>query len=84
MVDCEKDREHLEEAARHVAELEGKIADQESMIVSLDRDGHDTSGALRLLENFRALLEQARIHERLILKRFNAVPATIPKPTRTP
>ena len=84
MADLDMERRHLEEAARHVAELEGKIADQESMVVSLDRNGQDTSEALRLLENFRGLLDQARTHEALILKRFNALPPMIAPPSRTP
>jgi len=45
---------HLEEAERHVAQGQRHIADQEARIAELDRDGHDTAEARKLLANFHA------------------------------
>lgn len=45
---------HLEEAERHVAEGQRHIAEQEERIADLAREGHDTTGARKLLDNFYA------------------------------
>ncbi len=59
---------HLQEADRHVAETEGRIAHQEALVATLDRDGHDTIEATKLLHVLRDLLEQLTIHRGLILE----------------
>ena len=46
---------HLEEARRHIAQGERHIAEQEIRITDLARQGHDTTQARRLLDNFYAL-----------------------------
>lgn len=43
---------HLEEAERHVAQGRRHIAEQEERITDLAREGHDTTGARKLLDNF--------------------------------
>jgi histone deacetylase complex regulatory component SIN3 len=45
---------HLEEAERHVAEGQGHIAEQEERIADLVREGHDTTRARKLLDDFYA------------------------------
>ena len=41
-------------AERHVALGEHHLARQEALIAELDRDGHDTADALKLLATMRA------------------------------
>ena len=57
----------LEEAERHVAEGAEHINKQEALVASLDRDGHDTTEANKLLANFRAS-SPAWEHRNRILK----------------
>ena len=59
---------HLEMADRHLAENAERIAKQEEMVAGLDRDGHDTTEANRLLGLLRDLQEQGIAHRRLILQ----------------
>lgn len=44
---------HLAQAERHVVEGQRSIARQEGLIGRLDRDGHDTTEALKVLANLR-------------------------------
>ena len=76
MGDRDRERRRFEEAARHVAELGSRITAQEARVAKLDQDGRATAEALRLLESFRIMLKQARIHELMLLKRLSAVPPT--------
>lgn len=48
----------LEQAERHVAQGERHIAEREQRVATLDRDGHDTMKARKLLEAFRASQER--------------------------
>ena len=53
--------QHLAQAERHVAEGMRHIAKQEALIANLDRDGHDTAEAIKMLGTLRttqALHEQ--------------------------
>jgi hypothetical protein len=59
----------LIEADLHVAEWAARIIRQEALIASLDRDGHDTTEANRLLSNFRAARAQHAEHRDRFLKR---------------
>ena len=59
---------HSEEAERHVARGKRHIAEQEQRIAELDRDGHDTTQARRLLQNFRDLQVQHVEHRDHILR----------------
>ena len=52
-------RDHLEQARRHVADGDKHVARQRQLVAKLDRDGHDSSEARRLLEQFEELL---RLH----------------------
>ena len=52
--------DHLEMAKRHVAEGEVHIANQKIILAELERDGHDTVEARRLLANFLDLQELHR------------------------
>ena len=47
--------DHLAQAERHVAEGQAHIKRQRELIVELQRDGHDTREAQRLLDTFIAL-----------------------------
>ena len=76
MGDRDRERRRLTEASRHVAELGDRITAQEAKVAKLDQDGRATGEALRLLESFRIMLKQARIHELMLLKRLSAAPPT--------
>jgi hypothetical protein len=43
---------HLAQARRHVAQGEEHVARQTRLVAELERDGHDTSAARRLLAQF--------------------------------
>jgi hypothetical protein len=47
--------EHLEQARRHVAEGELHLARQRALVVQLERGGHDTTQARKLLKQFEEL-----------------------------
>ena len=49
-------RKHLDDAHRHIAEGEAHIERQRELIRTLERDGHDTTQAQSLLEQFEYLL----------------------------
>lgn len=67
--------QHLQLAAKHVAEGKQHLADQRELICRLERDGHDATEARRLLKQFeelqamhtadrdRLLLEKATLRE---------------------
>ena len=76
MGDRGRERRRFAEAARHVADLRSRITDQEARVAKLDQDGRATAEARRLLESFRIMLEQARTHELMLLKRLSAAPPT--------
>jgi len=44
--------EHLAQARRHVAEGVIRISEQKGLIAELQRDGHDTTEAQKLLDTF--------------------------------
>ena len=54
---------HLAQAEQHVAEGKAHIAKQQRMIVEFERDGHDATEAVCLLETF-VLLQQSREEHR--------------------
>jgi hypothetical protein len=47
-------RQHLAQAQHHVAEAKRHVDRQEELIVQLERDGHDTSEAVKVLATMRA------------------------------
>jgi hypothetical protein len=49
--------EHLALAERHVAESEGVVRRQQHLIARLERDGHETSMAKELLQEFERSLQ---------------------------
>lgn len=59
---------HLQEAERHVAEGARHIVEQEQRIAELDRDGHDTVQARKLLETFRSVQLEHVAHRDHILR----------------
>jgi hypothetical protein len=61
---------HLSAADWHIARGEKWIARQHKLIERLIAGGHDTTQAERLLNNFDDLLNSAREHRRLILRRL--------------
>ena len=63
-------RRHLDEAERHVAEGNRHLCEQEARTAALDRDGHDTTEARRLLRNFRATQIQHIAHRNHILEQL--------------
>jgi len=54
MMDRAMHVQHLEEAERHIAQGKRHIVEQEDRIANLARDGHDTTEARKLLDNFYA------------------------------
>ena len=46
--------DHLAQAERHAADGERHIARQEELVAALDRDGHDTTEALKVLSTLRS------------------------------
>jgi len=62
-------QDHLEQARRHVADGDKHVARQRKLVAKLDRDGHDSSEARRLLQQFEEL---QRLHigdrDRLVKK----------------
>jgi len=58
-------QQHLVDAEQHVADGAQHITKQESLIAQLDRDGHDTMEAKKVLDTLRrtqALLVERRNH----------------------
>lgn len=47
---------HLVQAERHVSEGTQHVRRQRELVASLDRDGHDTTDARKLLAQFEELL----------------------------
>jgi hypothetical protein len=47
--------DHLAQAEQHVAEARVHVKRQREIVAELQRDGHDTREAQRLLDNFIAL-----------------------------
>ena len=45
--------QHLAEAERHIAQGADHVIKQESLIAELDRDGHDTTEAKKVLATLR-------------------------------
>ena len=68
MTDHGMERRHLEQAERHIIEGAERIAKQEALLASLDRDGYDTVEAVKLLGLLRDLQEQGIIHRDRILQ----------------
>jgi len=52
--------EHLDQARRHAVLGKHHLARQEQLIAELDRDGHDTTAAMSVLETLRRTQE---LHE---------------------
>ena len=66
-VDRELARQHLELANKHVAEGQARIEAQIALVARLERDGHDTLQAKKLLEQFEQTLAlQIETRERII------------------
>ncbi|HEV2365513.1 MAG TPA: hypothetical protein VGS12_15085 [Caulobacteraceae bacterium] len=55
----------VEQARRQVAESERRVAAQKRLTADLERDGHDTVAARRLLAVFEAVLTSHREHLKL-------------------
>jgi hypothetical protein len=47
-------QQHLAQAERHAAEGRRHLARQEALVAELDRDGHDTTEARKVLATLRA------------------------------
>ena len=47
----------LEKSQRHVEEGEARVARQEAIVADLERDSHDVSAAVALLDTLRQTLE---------------------------
>lgn len=48
--------DHLAQAERHVAQGERHVAEQRARVHALERDGHDITQSLRLLDRFQESL----------------------------
>jgi hypothetical protein len=64
----EMELQHLALAEKTIALGERHIQREEQMISELDRDGHDTSEALALLETYRRTQAQHVAHRNMLLK----------------
>jgi hypothetical protein len=64
----EMELQHLALAEEAIARGERHIQREEQMISELDRDGHDTSEALALLETYRQTQAAHVAHRNLILQ----------------
>ena len=56
-MDREQLTEHLAQAERHIEQSYEHIARQSELVTRLQRDGHETSEAKRLLAEFEELLK---------------------------
>lgn len=56
-VSMDKTREALAQADKHVIESRQRIAKQQALVKQLERDGHDSSMAKALLQEFRHSLQ---------------------------
>jgi hypothetical protein len=65
--------EHLAQAERHVAEGAAIIARQKSLILELEKDGHDTTSSRSLLRQFEEI-QHLHIEDRDRLKTELAAP----------
>ena len=61
---------NFEEAERHVVDGARRIARQERLIAQLDRHGHNTFEARRLLKNFRTSQKLHLEHRSRIVKQL--------------
>jgi hypothetical protein len=68
--DRAEEERHLAAADWHIAKREAWVARQQKLIERLTAGGHDTTAAERLLRNFDDLLDMARAHRQLILRRL--------------
>jgi hypothetical protein len=59
--------EHLAQADRHIADAERRILEQEQRIAGMEAAGEETAEAKRLLDLFRSVLVELRIHRQIIL-----------------
>jgi hypothetical protein len=55
-------QEHLEQARRHVVDAERRVAEQRARITQLEREGHDSESAQRLLDVLEQSLSAMRAH----------------------
>ena len=62
--------QHLAQANRHIAEFKRRVAEQAARVAEIQRDGHSTYDALKLLDLFRETLRLAIEHRELILKQM--------------
>jgi hypothetical protein len=62
-----KETADLAQAERHLVEYRQRIADQERRILELQRDGHSTEEAEKLLAEFRETQRLGEEHRELIL-----------------
>jgi hypothetical protein len=65
--------EHLAQAERHVAEGAAIIARQKSLILELEKDGHDTTSSRSLLRQFEEI-QHLHVEDRDRLKTELAAP----------
>jgi hypothetical protein len=65
---------HLEQARRHVAEGEKRVASQCELVTELERDGHDSSQARQLLREFEEVQRLHLEHRDRLEKILEAMP----------
>lgn len=59
---------HLAQAQRHVADGERHVEEQRALVSELERHGHDTAQAVRLLGQFEEMLALHRSDRDRLLK----------------
>ena len=76
--------DHLKQAQRHIAEGKEHIAKQREIVAELERDGHDTTEARRLLGNFEDLYQLHLADFDRILNELDEQPKRPAEATRDP
>jgi FixJ family two-component response regulator len=70
-MNVEREREHLVQADRHIAECKQYIARQREIIQRMAQDGHSTELAESLLDALEVSLRAFERHRQLILDRLD-------------
>ena len=69
-MDDAREREHLAQADRHIAETKDRIARQKEVIAELERGLHETDLAVSMLRTLEQSLRAFELHRELILDRL--------------
>ena len=74
-MDRNKEVQNLNEADRHISKAERAVSQQIAIVAKLERDGHDSSLAVKELRHFEKALEVMRKHRENIVKTIEKIDA---------